>query len=88
MAVEVMVAPDTPSTAMLPLSAIAPGILAMASEPTPCVSSLPSAVQPVMTLSVRVRVTDTSPPKPFAVAVKSPDTPAEELAEVDFVPQP
>ena len=88
MAVEVTVAPDTPSTAMLPLSAISPGILAMASEPTPWVSSLPSAVQPVMAPSVRVRVTETSPPKPLAVPVKLPDTPASELVEAGFAPQP
>ena len=60
----------------------------MASEPTPWVSSLPSAVQPVMAPSVRVRVTETSPPKPLAVPVKSPDTPASELVEADFAPQP
>ncbi len=46
--------------------------------PTPGVSSLPSAVQPVMAPSVRVRVTETSPPIPLAVPVNSPDTPAVE----------
>ena len=67
MALEVTVAPATPSTAMLPLSAMAPGSWSMAVEPTPSVSSLPSAVQPMILPSARVRVTVTSPPKPLAV---------------------
>lgn len=50
----------------------------MTTEPMPGVSLSPVAVQSVMTLSVRVRVTDTSP-MPLAVPVKLPDTP---LAEV------
>ena len=87
MASEVMVAPVTPSTAMLPVSAIWPGSWSSARVPMPWVSSTPSAVQPVILLSVRVRVTVTSPPMPLAVPVKSPDTPAEE-AELLLPPQP
>ena len=88
MASEVMVAPETPSTAMLPVSAIWPGSCSRARVPMPWVSSAPSAVQPVILLSVRVRVTVTSPPMPFAVPVKSPETPAAEEAELLFAPQP
>ena len=52
----------------------------MTTEPMPEVSSSPLAVQSVMTLSVRVRVTDTSP-MPLAVPVKLPDTPLAALVE-------
>ena len=47
---------------------------------------MPSAVQPVILPSVKVRVTVTSPPIPLAVPVNSPDTPAVE--EADLLPQP
>ena len=87
MALEVMVAVDTPSTAMLPLSAMAAGSCSIALEPTPSVSSAPSAVQPVILPSVRVRVTVTSPPKPLAVPVKSPVAPAP-VVEAGLLPQP
>ena len=87
MALEVMVAVDTPSTAMLPLSAMAAGSCSIALEPTPWVSSAPSAVQPVILPSVRVRVTVTSPPKPLAVPVKSPVAPAP-VVEAGLLPQP
>ena len=71
-----MVAPATVSTAMLPDSDMSAGMSSMALEPTPSVSPAPSAVTAVMAPSVRVTVTLTSPPKPWAVPVKSPLTPA------------
>lgn len=63
------------------------GSCSIALEPTPLVSSAPSAVQPVILPSVKVRVTVTSPPKPLAVPVKSPVAPAP-VVEADLLPQP
>ena len=73
-ALEVMVAPETTSMAPLLPETISSGAFSTITEPMPSVSLSPTISQPVMTPSVRVMVTDTSP-MPVAVPVNSPDTP-------------
>ena len=65
-------APEMVSTSTEPASWMAAGSSSMAREPTPSVSSSPTAETERMAFSSTVMVTVTGPPKPSTVAEYSP----------------
>ena len=68
MALEVTLAPETPSTPSMPLAAtISAGSCSMALEPMPWVSELSPTTTSVMAPPSIVTVTGTSPPMPLPV---------------------
>jgi hypothetical protein len=68
----VTVAPDTTSTSALFASLIAVARVSRAAPPIAAVSASPTISTAVIAVSLTVRVTVTSPPKPVAVAVYVP----------------